>query len=126
MRILRGGELLEKKRGLRRGCFLLILVCQHHLNRENYLIVAGVCEGKDADGDSTAGFGYSFSNDVLRDYGPPAGYDEVSGCFVDFMQPLVKQPGDVFEYGALSFFTSFSLTCSALQDIYTFYRPGLP
>ncbi|RDK37748.1 hypothetical protein M752DRAFT_270574 [Aspergillus phoenicis ATCC 13157] len=60
---------------------------------------AGVCEGKDADSDSAAGFGYSCPNHALRDYGRPAGYDEFSGCFVDFMQPLVNQPGDVFEYG---------------------------
>ena len=67
-----------------------------------------MCEGKDADSDSAAGFGYSFSNDALRDYGRPAGYDEFSGCFVDFMQPLFKQPGDVFKYGALSCFLLLS------------------
>ncbi|RDH30908.1 hypothetical protein BDQ94DRAFT_172674 [Aspergillus welwitschiae] len=85
VRVLRGGELLEKKSGI-----TLRMLLTH----------TGVCEGKDADSDSAAGFGYSFSNHALRDYGRPAGYDEFSGCFVDFPQPLVKQPGDVFEYGA--------------------------
>ncbi|KAL5339851.1 beta-lactamase/transpeptidase-like protein [Aspergillus crustosus] len=47
----------------------------------------------------TAGFGYSFINPQLRDYSRPAGYDEFSGHFADFKQPLVNQPGEVWEYG---------------------------
>ncbi|KAL4886626.1 beta-lactamase/transpeptidase-like protein [Aspergillus karnatakaensis] len=47
----------------------------------------------------TAGFGYSFINPYLRDHSRPAGYDEFSGHFEDFKQPLVNQPGEVWEYG---------------------------
>jgi hypothetical protein len=35
----------------------------------------------------------------LRDYSYPTGYDEFSGHFSDFQQPLVNQPGEVWEYG---------------------------
>jgi hypothetical protein len=38
-------------------------------------------------------------NPTLRDYGRPAGYDEFSGHFADFDQPLVNHPGEVWEYG---------------------------
>ncbi|KAJ5752537.1 hypothetical protein N7520_009454 [Penicillium odoratum] len=47
----------------------------------------------------TAGFGYAFMNDKLRDYSHPAGYDEFSGDLRDFKQPLVHQPGEAWEYG---------------------------
>ncbi|CAG8288651.1 unnamed protein product [Penicillium nalgiovense] len=47
----------------------------------------------------TAGFGYAFINHKLRDYGRPAGYDEFAGHLSDFNQPLVNQPGEVWEYG---------------------------
>ncbi|RAK85568.1 hypothetical protein BO79DRAFT_220747 [Aspergillus costaricaensis CBS 115574] len=77
VRILSVGELLEKKSGI-----TLRILLTH--------TVAGVCEGKDADSDSAAGFGYLFSNHALRDYGRQAGHDEVSGCFMDFMQPLIN------------------------------------
>ncbi|KAI9660319.1 MAG: hypothetical protein M1821_009669 [Bathelium mastoideum] len=48
----------------------------------------------------TAGFGYSFFNEKLRDYGRPTGYDEFSGDATDILnQPLVNQPGTRWEYG---------------------------
>ncbi|KAL2814690.1 beta-lactamase/transpeptidase-like protein [Aspergillus cavernicola] len=47
----------------------------------------------------TAGFGYSFINSSLRDHGRPTGFNEFSGHVADFKQPLVNQPGEVWEYG---------------------------
>ncbi|KAK2616242.1 hypothetical protein QQS21_000877 [Conoideocrella luteorostrata] len=47
----------------------------------------------------TAGFGYSFSNERLRDFGYPAGIDEFSGDMSDIIQPLLFQPGERWEYG---------------------------
>ncbi|KAF5862166.1 hypothetical protein ETB97_012063 [Aspergillus alliaceus] len=47
----------------------------------------------------TAGFGYSFFNEKLRDYSKPIGYNEFSGCMYDMRQPLVNQPGERWEYG---------------------------
>jgi len=47
----------------------------------------------------TAGFGYTFFNEKLRDYSFPIGYDEFSGSLKDMLQPLVNQPGDAWEYG---------------------------
>ncbi|KNG80916.1 beta-lactamase family protein [Aspergillus nomiae NRRL 13137] len=46
----------------------------------------------------TSGFGYTFYNEKLRDYGRPVGYDEFSGYAEDFNQPLVHQPGEAWEY----------------------------
>ncbi|KAJ6071664.1 hypothetical protein N7499_009678 [Penicillium canescens] len=47
----------------------------------------------------TAGFGYAFMNTKLRDSSRPIGFDEFSGYFSDFKQPLVHQPGEAWEYG---------------------------
>ncbi|KAE8151339.1 beta-lactamase/transpeptidase-like protein [Aspergillus avenaceus] len=47
----------------------------------------------------TSGFGYTFFSKKLRDYGRPAGFDEFSGYADDFVQPLVHQPGEAWEYG---------------------------
>lgn len=47
----------------------------------------------------TAGFGYTFFNERLRDYSKPAGFDEFSGLEYDIKQPLVHQPGEGWEYG---------------------------
>ncbi|KAF2501174.1 beta-lactamase family protein [Lophium mytilinum] len=47
----------------------------------------------------TAGFGYAFFNNELRDYNKPLGYDEFSGHLKDIIQPLVHQPGEGWEYG---------------------------
>lgn len=47
----------------------------------------------------TSGFGYTFFNETLRDYGRPVGYDEFSGYADDFNMPLVHQPGEAWEYG---------------------------
>ncbi|KAL4998441.1 beta-lactamase/transpeptidase-like protein [Aspergillus recurvatus] len=47
----------------------------------------------------TAGFGYSFFNDRLREWSYPAGVDEFSGRIVDVRTPLLFQPGEGWEYG---------------------------
>ncbi|RMZ82559.1 hypothetical protein DV738_g1458, partial [Chaetothyriales sp. CBS 135597] len=47
----------------------------------------------------TAGFGYTFFHDGLRDYSKPIGYDEFSGHIKDLIQPLVHQPGEGWQYG---------------------------
>ncbi|EXJ65514.1 beta-lactamase [Cladophialophora yegresii CBS 114405] len=47
----------------------------------------------------TAGFGYTFFNEGLRDHSKPVGYDEFSGHIKDLIQPLVHQPGEGWEYG---------------------------
>ncbi|KAL8703032.1 MAG: hypothetical protein Q9201_003808 [Fulgogasparrea decipioides] len=48
----------------------------------------------------TAGFGYSFSNEVIRRWGQPSGCDEFSGHANDILgQPLLFEPGTQWEYG---------------------------
>ncbi|KAL4748988.1 hypothetical protein BDW72DRAFT_179067 [Aspergillus terricola var. indicus] len=47
----------------------------------------------------TAGFGYSFFNDRLREWSYPAGVDEFSGRAEDVRTPLLFQPGEGWEYG---------------------------
>lgn len=48
----------------------------------------------------TAGFGYTFFNERLKDYSRPTGFDEFSGDFKDILHmPLVNQPGSRWEYG---------------------------
>ncbi|KAL4816678.1 beta-lactamase/transpeptidase-like protein [Aspergillus spinulosporus] len=47
----------------------------------------------------TAGFGYSFFNDRLRQWSYPAGLDEFSGRIEDVRTPLLFQPGEGWEYG---------------------------
>lgn len=47
----------------------------------------------------TAGFGYTFFNERLRDWSFPAGTDEFSGRFEDMLMPLLFQPGEGWEYG---------------------------
>ncbi|BDD62295.1 hypothetical protein MPDQ_006718 [Monascus purpureus] len=47
----------------------------------------------------TAGFGYTFFNEKLRDCNRPLGYEEFSGHIYGMRQPLVRQPGDGWEYG---------------------------
>ncbi|KAI0412800.1 beta-lactamase family protein [Xylaria grammica] len=47
----------------------------------------------------TAGFGYTFFNERLRDWSFPAGGDEFSGRFEDMLMPLLFQPGEGWEYG---------------------------
>ncbi|EXJ72316.1 beta-lactamase [Cladophialophora psammophila CBS 110553] len=48
----------------------------------------------------TAGFGYSFFDQRLNDWAGPAGLDEFSGSYEDYLtQPLVNQPGETWEYG---------------------------
>ncbi|KKY19967.1 putative beta-lactamase family protein [Diplodia seriata] len=50
--------------------------------------------------DHTAGFGYTFFNPKLRDWGRPLGFDEFSGDARDILDaPLVNQPGSTWEYG---------------------------
>lgn len=47
----------------------------------------------------TAGFGYTFFNEKLRDFSKPVGYDEFSGLEYDMRQPLMHQPGEGWQYG---------------------------
>lgn len=47
----------------------------------------------------TAGFGYTFFNERLRDWSFPAGLNEFSGRFEDLQMPLLFQPGEGWEYG---------------------------
>lgn len=47
----------------------------------------------------TAGFGYTFFNDRLRQWSYPAGLDEFSGSIEDIKSPLLFQPGEGWEYG---------------------------
>ncbi|KAK7456743.1 hypothetical protein CaCOL14_010647 [Colletotrichum acutatum] len=47
----------------------------------------------------TAGFGYTFFSERLRDWSLPAGIDEFSGSVRDMVQPLLFQPGEGWEYG---------------------------
>ncbi|KAI3574091.1 beta-lactamase/transpeptidase-like protein [Fusarium oxysporum f. sp. albedinis] len=48
----------------------------------------------------TAGFGYTFFNERLRDWSHPAGIDEFSGRIEDLISlPLLFQPGEGWEYG---------------------------
>ncbi|KAL4808162.1 beta-lactamase/transpeptidase-like protein [Aspergillus unguis] len=47
----------------------------------------------------TAGFGYTFFNDRLREWSYPAGVDEFSGRIEDVTTPLLFQPGEGWEYG---------------------------
>ncbi|KAF2224540.1 beta-lactamase/transpeptidase-like protein [Elsinoe ampelina] len=48
----------------------------------------------------TAGFGYSFFNKKLRDFGRPMGIDEFDGDVDSILNtPLVNQPGSRWEYG---------------------------
>jgi CubicO group peptidase (beta-lactamase class C family) len=47
----------------------------------------------------TAGFGYTFFNDRLREWSMPAGIDEFSGRIEDMQTPLLFQPGEGWEYG---------------------------
>ncbi|KAI1363471.1 beta-lactamase family protein [Xylaria arbuscula] len=47
----------------------------------------------------TAGFGYTFFNETLRNWAFPTGGDEFSGRFEDMLMPLLFQPGEGWEYG---------------------------
>ncbi|KAJ5198916.1 Beta-lactamase-related protein [Penicillium cf. griseofulvum] len=47
----------------------------------------------------TAGFGYTFFNERLRQWSYPVGLDEFSGRIEDMKVPLLFQPGEGWEYG---------------------------
>ena len=47
----------------------------------------------------TAGFGYTFFNERLKQWSHPVGVDEFSGRFEDMKLPLLFQPGEGWEYG---------------------------
>lgn len=47
----------------------------------------------------TAGFGYTFFNERLRQWSHPIGVDEFSGRIEDMKLPLLFQPGEGWEYG---------------------------
>lgn len=63
-----------------------------------------------------AGFGYSFLNAKLQAYSKVyradgVNFNEFSGHMDDFLQPLVNQPGEAFEYGVSEFIVCY-LICS--------------
>ncbi|OIW27644.1 beta-lactamase/transpeptidase-like protein [Coniochaeta ligniaria NRRL 30616] len=47
----------------------------------------------------TAGFGYTFFNERLRQWSLPVGADEFSGRIEDMKMPLLFQPGEGWQYG---------------------------
>lgn len=51
----------------------------------------------------TAGFGYTFFNERLKEWSHPVGGDEFSGRFEDMKMPLLFQPGEGWEYGVSEF-----------------------
>ena len=51
----------------------------------------------------TAGFGYTFFNERIRDWSFPVGVDEFSGRIDDMKTPLLFQPGEGWEYGVRCF-----------------------
>lgn len=57
----------------------------------------------------TAGFGYTFFNERLRDFSHPTGFDEFSGHIKDILQPLLFQPGEGWEYGVNIDFAGLAL-----------------
>ncbi|OAL46781.1 beta-lactamase/transpeptidase-like protein, partial [Pyrenochaeta sp. DS3sAY3a] len=57
----------------------------------------------------TAGFGYTFFNNELRDFSHPIEFDEFSGHIKDILQPLVFQPGEGWEYGVNIDFAGLAL-----------------
>ncbi|KAG9384028.1 Beta-lactamase family protein [Pyrenophora tritici-repentis] len=72
----------------------------------------------------TAGFGYSFFNEDLRNYSHPIGFDEFSGHIKEICQPLVFQPGEGWEYGVGIDFAGLALervTGMSLNDYFHKY-----
>lgn len=63
----------------------------------------------------TAGFGYSFFNERLRDFNYPAGQDEFNGRVEEMVQPLLFQPGEGWEYGVRH--VKFLLTKHSQADL---------
>ncbi|KAK0903028.1 hypothetical protein LTS16_010915 [Friedmanniomyces endolithicus] len=64
--------------------------------------VVGVVIGKDGTelfAQASAGLGYTFFHEGLRDHSKPIGFDEFSGHLSDMIQPLVHQPGKGWQYG---------------------------
>jgi hypothetical protein len=47
----------------------------------------------------SAGYGYTFFNPEIRDYGMPEGFDEFSGLLNDIKQPITFEPGTNWQYG---------------------------
>lgn len=65
----------------------------------------------------TAGFGYTFFNNELRDFSHPIGFDEFSGHIKDILQPLVFQPGEGWEYGVNIDFAGLALERATGQSL---------
>lgn len=63
----------------------------------------------------TAGFGYTFFNERLRDWSFPAGINEFSGRFEDMLMPLLFQPGEGWEYGVRKTMLAFVSTCECIN-----------
>jgi hypothetical protein len=58
----------------------------------------------------SAGFGYTFFHNGLRDHSKPIGHDEFSGHLTDLVQPLVHQPGEGWQYGVRGIIETFGLS----------------
>ncbi|KAM0548401.1 hypothetical protein ACHAPJ_009885 [Fusarium lateritium] len=66
----------------------------------------------------TAGFGYTFFNERLRDWSFPAGVDEFSGRIEDIITlPLLFQPGEGWEYGVSHSSASGNITILTLCKV---------
>lgn len=73
----------------------------------------------------TAGFGYSFFNERLRDWAFPAGLDEFSGRFDDMKSPLLFQPGTGWEYGVRTLSVCQGITPFFLTELIRRVSTGL-
>lgn len=59
----------------------------------------------------TAGFGYTFFNERLRQWSYPIGADEFSGRIEDMKMPLLFQPGEGWQYGVSMIFRNHETHC---------------
>jgi hypothetical protein len=48
---------------------------------------------------SSAGYGCTFFNPEIREFGMPGGFDELSGLLNDMKQPITFEPGTNWQYG---------------------------
>lgn len=71
----------------------------------------------------TAGFGYTFFDPRVYAFGRPAGIDEFSGDIEDIVnQPLVNQPGSVWEYGINIDWAGIILERATSTKLGTYFR----
>ncbi|KAK4902646.1 hypothetical protein LTR27_000584 [Elasticomyces elasticus] len=70
----------------------------------------------------TAGFGYTFFHEGLRDHSKPVGYDEFSGHLSDVIQPLVHQPGEGWQYGVGIDWAGFCVERTTKQSLNEYFQ----